>query len=70
MRAPPQPVTVPLLAFDDTGWRPETRLPNARLLGETSLMFLVHPTLGEAEITKTCTVLQTVLAQASVGSKP
>lgn len=44
-------------AFDGTGWRPETRLPNAKLLGETSLMFLCHPTLTEAEIEKTCEVL-------------
>ena len=36
---------------------PETRLPNAKLLGETSLMFLCHPTLTDAEIEKTCEVL-------------
>jgi dTDP-4-amino-4,6-dideoxygalactose transaminase len=29
-------------AFDNTGFRPEKRLPNAVELGETSLMFLVH----------------------------
>lgn len=28
-------------------------------------MFLVHPTLSEAEIEKTCTVLQQVMAEAS-----
>ena len=33
-------------AFDNTSWRPAERLPVARELGETSLMFLVHPTLG------------------------
>ena len=44
-------------AFDGTGWRPETRLSNAKLLGETSLMFLCHPTLTKAEIKKTCEVL-------------
>ncbi len=51
-------------AFDDTGWRPAERLPVARELGETSLMFLVHPTLTEAEMTKTCAVIDQVLAQA------
>jgi dTDP-4-amino-4,6-dideoxygalactose transaminase len=52
-------------AFDDTGWRPSHRLPVARELGETSLMFLVHPTLTEAEISKTSTVIQQVMSQAS-----
>lgn len=52
-------------AFDDTGWRPTARLAVAKELGETSLMFLVHPTLTEGEITKTCEVVDTVLGQAS-----
>ncbi len=52
-------------AFDDTGWRPSPRLPMARELGETSLMFLVHPTLTEAEISKTSIVIQQVMCQAS-----
>ncbi len=30
-------------AFADTGFRPKERLPIAKQLGETSLMFLVHP---------------------------
>lgn len=52
-------------AFDGTGWRPEKRLLVAKELGETSLMFLVHPTLTEAEIKQTCTVVQEVLHQAA-----
>lgn len=52
-------------AFDNTPWRPEKRLPNAVELGETSLMFLVHPTLTEAEITKTTQVMKEVFALAS-----
>jgi dTDP-4-amino-4,6-dideoxygalactose transaminase len=52
-------------AFDDTGWRPTQRLTVARELGETSLMWLVHPTLTEAEILKTCKVLQQVMSHAS-----
>lgn len=51
-------------AFDDTGWRPAQRLPFARELGETSLMFLVHPTLTAAEIEKTCSVLAEVMMAA------
>ncbi|WP_423192324.1 DegT/DnrJ/EryC1/StrS family aminotransferase [Cupriavidus sp. H18C2] len=52
-------------AFDNTGWRPAERLPVARELGETSLMFLVHPTLTSAEIEKTCAVIANVLEQAT-----
>lgn len=52
-------------AFDDTGWRPERRLPIARELGETSLMFLVHPTLTDAEINKSCRVLDAVMKAAA-----
>ena len=52
-------------AFDGTGWRPAERLPVARELGETSLMFLVHPTLTAAEVQKTCDVVGRVLGQAS-----
>lgn len=52
-------------AFDNTGWRPETRLPNAQVLGETSLMFLVHPTLTAEQIDLTCQVLADVLSEAT-----
>jgi len=51
-------------AFDNTGFRPETRLANAKELGETSLMFLVHPTLSEDEIIKTAEVLSSVFELA------
>ena len=52
-------------AFDNTGWRPAERLPVAKQLGETSLMFLVHPTLTEAEIRKTQEVVGEVFSLAS-----
>ena len=52
-------------AFDNTPWRPETRLPNAVELGETSIMFLVHPTLTDAEIAQTTQVMTEVLKLAS-----
>ncbi|MCF5666984.1 DegT/DnrJ/EryC1/StrS aminotransferase family protein [Pseudomonas marginalis] len=53
-------------AFDNTGWRPINRLVNAKELGETSLMFLVHPTLTAQEIELTCKVLATVMQQATL----
>lgn len=52
-------------AFDGTGWRPDERLPIAKELGETSLMFLVHPTLKQAEIEKTAEVVQSVVRAAT-----
>lgn len=48
-------------AFDGTGWRPEQRLSVAKRLGETSLMFLCHPTLTQSEIDKTCKILEAVV---------
>lgn len=52
-------------AFDKHPSRPKQPLPNAQELGETSLMFLVHPTLTQAEIDKTCCVLRQVMEQAT-----
>lgn len=51
-------------AFDGTGWRPASRLPVARRLGETSLMFLVHPTLTSSEVEKTAEVISGVMMLA------
>jgi len=48
-------------AFDSTGWRPAERLPSAKELGDSSLMFLVHPTLTEAEIQQTCDAINAVM---------
>ncbi|MEQ1311020.1 DegT/DnrJ/EryC1/StrS aminotransferase family protein [Acinetobacter sp. XH1639] len=45
-------------AFDSTNWRPKERLKNAQQLGETSLMFLVHPTLSEDNIKKTVDTIE------------
>lgn len=52
-------------AFDHTGYRPRLRLPVAQELGETSLMFLVHPSLTEEDVERTCAVLGDVLSHAS-----
>lgn len=53
-------------AFDNTDWRPAQRLANARELGETSMMFMVHPTLTGEEIGLTCRVISDVVQQASL----
>ncbi|MDC1118694.1 DegT/DnrJ/EryC1/StrS aminotransferase family protein [Alphaproteobacteria bacterium] len=45
-------------AFDQTGLRPVKRLPVAKQLGDSSLMFLCHPTLTENEVQKTCDVIK------------
>lgn len=57
-------------AFDDTGWRPAERLPVARELGETSLMFLVHPTLTAQEMQRSADVIAQVLGQAQCHTAP
>lgn len=50
-------------AFDDSDYRPPTRLPVAKELGETSLMFLVHPTLTDDEIEQTLHAIRRVDAR-------
>lgn len=52
-------------AFDHTGWQPVERLPVARHLGESSVMFLIHPTLTASEIERACDVIGQVLEAAS-----
>ncbi|MGR1215953.1 DegT/DnrJ/EryC1/StrS family aminotransferase [Metapseudomonas otitidis] len=52
-------------AFDGTNWRPEPHLAVARELGETSLMFMVHPTLTDSELEKTVQVLGDVMSEAA-----
>jgi len=47
-------------AFDNSDFKPKERLKNAKELGETSLMFLVHPTLTNKEIQKTCEAISEV----------
>jgi len=51
-------------AFIDRGLGPTARLPVARKLGQTSLVFLVHPTLGTEHIDRTCDVLSEVMKDA------
>ena len=51
-------------AFDNTPWRPEQRLPNAVELGETSLMFLTHPTITTDEMDEYLSAIESVLTKA------
>lgn len=51
-------------AFDRDGLRPAERLRVAKELGETSLMFLVHPTLPEEDVNDTCLAVEKVMSVA------
>lgn len=51
-------------AFDETGFRPKRRLAVAQELGETSLMFLVHPSLTDGDVDRICQVVGDVLSMA------
>ncbi len=52
-------------AFETLSCVPHKRLPNAKILGETALMFLIHPSLTSVEIDEMCRVIDSVLSQAS-----
>lgn len=51
-------------AFEGSTFSPNERLPMARQLGETSLMFLTHPTLTDNEVDNICGVVGDVLSAA------
>jgi dTDP-4-amino-4,6-dideoxygalactose transaminase len=53
-------------AFDGTPWRPSNRLPVAKELGETSLMFLTHPTITDEQLSAYCGQIQSVLKEATI----
>ncbi len=52
-------------AFANRGLAPKERLPVARELGETSLMFLVHPTLSDEAMASTAEVVRSVVLRAT-----
>jgi dTDP-4-amino-4,6-dideoxygalactose transaminase len=52
-------------AFDNKDYRPKDRLPVAKKLGETSLMFLVHPTLGEEEMNSIAKITTSIFTKAA-----
>ncbi|MDF1594461.1 MAG: aminotransferase, partial [Desulfobacterales bacterium] len=51
-------------AFEGDGLRPVTRLPVAKELGDTSLMFLVHPTLTNKDMDTVAKAVSKVMAEA------
>ena len=51
-------------AFSNSGLAYQEELPNAKKIGDESLMFLVHPTLTESEITETCSAISVVMKNA------
>lgn len=53
-------------AFSDKKLTPVHRFPVAKELGETSLMFLVHPTLTEEHLLHTVKVVSEVMDMASI----
>ena len=52
-------------SFQQAGLAPQVRLPVARQLGDTSLMFLVHPTITQAEMVAMISCVAEVFAAAS-----
>ena len=52
-------------AFINAGLAPAERLPVARVLGETSLMFLVHPTLSSLDMQAVADVVAEVMQRAT-----
>jgi len=52
-------------AFTRRGWQPRERLPVAKELGETSMMFMVHPTLTEEQIRWSASTIRGVVLRAS-----
>lgn len=52
-------------AFDGTPYRPVERLRVARELGETSLMFLTHPTMEDAELENSAGAIKRVFENAA-----
>ena len=51
-------------AFDADSMRPEKRLPVAEELGETAMMFLVHPTLFENDMDDVVMAVEKVMTIA------
>jgi dTDP-4-amino-4,6-dideoxygalactose transaminase len=52
-------------AFDRTPWRPQAPLPVAQQLGETSMCFLLHPTLEQQHMTVMADTILDVVSLAT-----
>lgn len=53
-------------AFESLECRPKYRLPVAKELGETALMFLIHPSLTNQDINYTCKVIKDTFEAVSL----
>ena len=52
-------------AFEKTSYRPKKRLKNANELGNSSLVFLIHPTLKKTDIEFFCKIIRQVMYAAA-----
>ena len=52
-------------AFEKAGLRPKERLPVAKMLGERSLMFMVHPTLSTGDMNDVADRIGEVIEEAT-----
>ena len=52
-------------AFNGLDWRPKSRLPVAKELAESSLLFLVHPTLTKEQMKAKGYIARSVLVDAT-----
>ena len=52
-------------SFSERGLGPASRLPNAKKLGETSIMLMLHPTMTEDDIRDTCDAVIKVMSVAA-----
>lgn len=53
-------------AFKTINYKIKKRLKNARQLGETSIVFLVHPTLTKLELNRTCKAIKKVFSKITI----
>lgn len=53
-------------AFESTSFRPPSRLPIARQLGESTIMFLVHPTISAEKMHEAGGIVKKVLSIAAL----
>ena len=53
-------------AFDGKSYKPKTSLPNAKQLGDTSLMFQVHPSITSEQMEAVAECLRNVLMKACI----
>jgi dTDP-4-amino-4,6-dideoxygalactose transaminase len=52
--------------FAKSGYEPKERLPAAKELGETSVLFMVHPTISEKQMKEMSNIIYAILESASL----